>query len=367
MTTVRELHDEAMKLSHLALVARETGDFQRAENLARQALTYEAEAASLVPDGRSSEPTRSILYRSAASLAYQCKDFYTAQQLIAKGLSGYPPARVEQELKMLLDQVNFEHYLQSHGVDLDNEEVGLAMKGNAVGYGTIVYHEFNKRIEAIFHLVDRTVQRKMGRDYQRSGRISQMYKPFTQVLSGFAPGSFTVKLKLGQPELQQQSFLINTSDVIGEIIQGIELLSNYDEDALRELIQSEGYYHHFISMARELAPDGDQIQFVAFSSNTKIVNITRSRDKIDLTNNTNQDALTSSRTLIKVEGVLDHATSRRGDMVGLTTAEGVQYDITIKEGFDDLVRSYFKKYVIITGLLDGKMIEPTDIHFGDQI
>ena len=50
MTSVRSLHDEAMKLSQLALVARHTGERQRAEGLARQADELEARAAELVPD-----------------------------------------------------------------------------------------------------------------------------------------------------------------------------------------------------------------------------------------------------------------------------------------------------------------------------
>src|SRR3712207_2893391 len=96
-TSVRSLHDEAMELSQQALVARNAGDVRRAEELARQACALEAQAAELVPEGKGSEPTRSILYRSAASLAYQCKEYRMAQQLVAKGLAGYPPPRIEQE------------------------------------------------------------------------------------------------------------------------------------------------------------------------------------------------------------------------------------------------------------------------------
>jgi len=112
MKSVRELHDKAIELAQLALVARQSGDLSKAENLAYQAYEYEVQAADLVPEGKSSEPTRSILYRSAASLAYQCKEFQIAQRLIAKGLSGYPPPQIEQELKDLYEQINFEYHLQ---------------------------------------------------------------------------------------------------------------------------------------------------------------------------------------------------------------------------------------------------------------
>jgi tetratricopeptide (TPR) repeat protein len=222
MTTVRELHDKAMRLSYLALVARETGDIKRAEELAREALGYEEKAAALVPDEKASEPTRSILYRSAASLAYQCKEFQLAQQLIARGLAGFPPPKVEGELKALYDQVNFEQFLQSRGVSLGATDFQLAMKGNAIGFGSILYNEFIKRADSAFSLVDRTVQRKMGRMYQAVGRVAQMFRPFTRVISAMEPGSFMVKLQLGTVEAQQLSYLVDGTEIIQEIATGIQ-------------------------------------------------------------------------------------------------------------------------------------------------
>lgn len=118
MSKVRELHDKAMELAQRALVARYSGELALAITLAHQAYEFEAQAAELVPYSETSEPTRSILYRSAASLAYQCQEFRVAQQLVAKGLSGYPPSDIEQELKNLLMQVSFEQYLQNQDLTL---------------------------------------------------------------------------------------------------------------------------------------------------------------------------------------------------------------------------------------------------------
>jgi len=105
MTTVRELHDKSAELAQAAMVARHEGREEEAKSLARQALEYELQAAGLVPKEQASEPTRSILYLSAASLAYQCKDLQTAQRLVAEGLSGYPPPKVEEDLQDLFEQV----------------------------------------------------------------------------------------------------------------------------------------------------------------------------------------------------------------------------------------------------------------------
>ncbi len=60
MKTVRELHDKAIELAQLALVARQSGDLEQAESLSYEAYENEVQAADLVPEGQPSEPTRSI-------------------------------------------------------------------------------------------------------------------------------------------------------------------------------------------------------------------------------------------------------------------------------------------------------------------
>src|SRR5262245_34731771 len=138
MSQVRDFHSEAMRLAHLAIVARHNNDLAQAEIFARQALEYERKAADLIPEALESEPTRSILYRSAASLAYQCKDLAVSLRLIAKGLSGYPTFQVEAELRGLYEQVKFEQTLEARGLSLAEDELQISMNGSGVGFGTIL-------------------------------------------------------------------------------------------------------------------------------------------------------------------------------------------------------------------------------------
>jgi hypothetical protein len=98
---IRNFHDE-MVLAELSLVARQKGAMRRTKSLARRACRLETKAADLIPEQRTSEPTRSILYRSAASLAHQCGEIDTARCLAKKGLDGFPPPEIEQELQDLL-------------------------------------------------------------------------------------------------------------------------------------------------------------------------------------------------------------------------------------------------------------------------
>ena len=69
MNHIRKLHEEAMDLAEMAFVARLKGDLRRAAQLSRQAYEGEAQAARLMSEAGATEPTRSVLYRSAASLA----------------------------------------------------------------------------------------------------------------------------------------------------------------------------------------------------------------------------------------------------------------------------------------------------------
>jgi len=102
---IRELHEKAMDMAETASVARLRGDAGHAEQLYRQALGYEARAAGMVPALPSCEPSRSILHRSAASLALDCGELREAERLVAAGLAGHPPEDIADELRDLLRSV----------------------------------------------------------------------------------------------------------------------------------------------------------------------------------------------------------------------------------------------------------------------
>ena len=51
------------------------------------------------------EPTRSILFRSAASLAISCEEYVAAEQMICDGLAGSPPPDIRRELRSLYEQI----------------------------------------------------------------------------------------------------------------------------------------------------------------------------------------------------------------------------------------------------------------------
>lgn len=101
--TVRELHQQAMAMALAgdAYVYREQGDLAKAIELDARALPIEISAAEMVSLELENEPTRGILYRSAASLAYLAGELEEAERLIECALAGWPTERTCGELEDL--------------------------------------------------------------------------------------------------------------------------------------------------------------------------------------------------------------------------------------------------------------------------
>ena len=362
MASVKELHRKSMELAQKALIARGNGEIDEAIKLAKQAMELEAEAADLVPLDQDAEPTRSVLYRSAASLAYQSKDYKEAQRLIAKGLAGYPPPEIEEELKNLYEDVNFEYHLKIRGVILAPEDFQMSMTGDVVGSGVIFYNEFMRRIESTKTLLDRTIERLMGREYRAGGRISREYQPFVPALSIPRPGSFAISFKLVSPQNQQLALFVQPDKVIEELITGIELMNAGDNKELKTLIGDEKYLTHFVSNVRQMAPDGQKINFVGFTSSKASAGLTKPRKELqELVVSRIEQMPPRERTKIEVEGLLDFAVARDKNIVELTANDDKRYRIHVDEGFEDVVRSYFGADVLITGLYDGEVVYLTDV------
>ena len=112
MSELNQEHRLAMDFAEEAFLARLRGDHQSSVQLAGQALQHEKAAARLVADDLDLEPTRSVLHRSAASLALQAREYREAERLIATGLAGNPPPEIADELRELYDHVRTEILLE---------------------------------------------------------------------------------------------------------------------------------------------------------------------------------------------------------------------------------------------------------------
>jgi hypothetical protein len=112
MNDITALHREAVELADQADDARRRGDLDRSASLLRSAFEKERDAAVRLVDELDLEPSRSVLYRSAASLALECGLWRDAERLIATALAGEPPTEIAEELRELLTKTYAQRQVQ---------------------------------------------------------------------------------------------------------------------------------------------------------------------------------------------------------------------------------------------------------------
>ncbi len=112
MNGTQELHRGAMELAEKAALSRFQGDAAKAAQLTLAAFELERDAALSIAGQVDLEPTRSVLLRSAASLALECHQPHEAKRLILRALAGEPPSEIATELRDLLEQVRSQKRLR---------------------------------------------------------------------------------------------------------------------------------------------------------------------------------------------------------------------------------------------------------------
>ena len=363
MAPIKALHRKAMDLAEQAFVEKINGNMDAFHNLSLEALAAEKEAANHLLLQFDKEPTRSVLFRSAAVLAMDCRDYITAEQLVASSLIGSPPEEIKEELKNLYETINFKRHLSIDGLSLSEDEFQMSISGDAVGYGMMESHHFLDRISSLEKIVTRTSARKIGKPFQNRGRKSKELEKYTLYMSVPRAASFAVTLKVGG--VYNQTSLSGMSSgkvIIDEILQCIKLFQQENIESLRERIDDNSYFENFISLARQIMPDGEDIKMVGFTrgKNDKESDdeITLTRTKNDLIENTESTLriVEPSYQLLKdekvsISGFLDFADSQKPNKkIKLTDESGESHTFIVPESMmDDIVRPLWGEQVTATG------------------
>ncbi|MFH1116276.1 MAG: hypothetical protein V1792_20380 [Pseudomonadota bacterium] len=119
--STRDMHDKAMEKASKADLARIMGDAESADSFLREAYLLERRAAESLKDRLDLEPTRSVLFRSAASLALDCGELREAERLAVMGLSGNAPDEIADELRGVFERATLDRHLDLHGYQLTYE------------------------------------------------------------------------------------------------------------------------------------------------------------------------------------------------------------------------------------------------------
>lgn len=371
------IHRKAMELVDKARVEKARGKTSHAEVLLREAFENERQAALLVVKEEENEPTRSVLCRSAASLALQVDEIREAERLISLGLAGNPPEEIAEELRDLVEDVYFQRHLQLRGIKLEPNEIQLALAGDSVGFGVTSVPEFTDRVTNMEKLLYRTAERKLGRPYRdRGAPKADLKEKFEVYLTVPRAASFAVTLRLGHAAQMELPGMNWAEDIVDEVVDCFELLSLSDVETLRKRINSEPYYRNFVGLARNIAPDGRNVRTVGITTIHKGEErhiALREAPRISAEQNLEtlpQVELSplvpekpEKEDLLQVRGILLFADGREGkDEIQIVDQNKTSHRVSVPEGLmDDIVRPMWKTAVVVTGPRKGQVILLHDI------
>ena len=260
---VASLHREAMEHADAALYFESQGDLARFHEETRLAAALEDEAASLLPCSEASEPTRTVLLRSAATLALRCNELERAEKLAAMALLGFGPDGLKDEVRDVLEQVHFGRHMAARGISLEDGELQVSLAGRGVSFGMIAASQYLDRAKSIGNLLRRTAERVLGLPFQKYRGRSR--EPFPIFMSAPRASSYAITYRLGGV----QSYLDGMRGpdaVVSTLLDDIQAVNESNWRQLRERISDQDYFLNFVALLRQIAPDGTDIRLVGFSS-----------------------------------------------------------------------------------------------------
>ncbi len=377
MNDVNSLHQKAMELAEQAAAARLAGLTDKYKRLTAEALSLEAEAAKSFAAGSNLEPTRSILYRSAAALAVECQELRVAEQLISAALAGNPPSEIADELRDLLEDVYFNRHLELRGVKLAPGEVQMMLEGEGVGFGMTRSEAFVQRVNTLETMLYRTAERLLGRVFREAGRKKKkLAEAFELYLSVPRGASFAVTLKLSQ---NRQMDLPGVDDsksanTMNELLDNLETFNKGDIRTLEKQITDESYRRNFIALAEKLAPDGSDIRTVGFTSvtgtETRKVALAIPRKVLrERIHKAPRPPLAKTKQKdIQVQGTLleADATKELEGLIRIIDSQGTEFKIHVPRGMmSDIVKPMFEEEVVVSAIDTGSQINLVTIDLAE--
>jgi hypothetical protein len=155
--------------------------------------------------------------------------------------------------------------------------------------------------------------------------------------------------------------------VVDEILTCIRLLNEGREEEIKKRFSQSNddpeYFSSFISLAKRLAPDGEDIQQVGFTSlregKEESIGLTRSQDQVKLVvANVRVSKEELNQSPISIRGELVRADATQME-ISIEDKEDNKTRIIVSEGtMSDIVRPLWEYEVEVTGILlkNGKML-----------
>ena len=350
---VKRLHRIAMEYADEADLSKLFGERDKYLRLMKKAFEKEKTAADLMADIHV-EPSRGVLHRSAATLAWLCGLYVEAEKLIYRALAGDPRGDIEWELKDLLGTVN----LAKSGFHLSEGQLQLSLRGNKVGHGLIPMKELERRQATIPELVQIAVKSRVRRMKNFTEAKLKNIADIEPYIAGVAPGSFILTIRFGVSQQYELPGFDRFEDAVQPLFDNLRLLDEGHFYELEESIGDAGDYRAFLKAAKPLAPDGNHIstvKFQAYAGNKlEIVSLSRTQASFsDIPIPPEPDAKVDYRTTeddISRTGILKVADALDKTECVLVTDDDTKWELEGPEDtMDEIVRSFFKRKVEVRG------------------
>ena len=359
MSTPRDLHRSAMDFAVQGFMAQMGPDPDAAIPLFEQALELELAAIAELPE--IVEPTYSVLHRSAGWMAIHCRQFRQAERLACIALAGDPPADIAAELRDLWEHSNFHRHLDLNGVALQDDELQLSLAGPEVSKGLAPHNAIYGRVDSIEKLIHRTAERKLGRQFRERGQLAREVRDnYRMMVSVPREGSFAVTLKFGRL-VQPAHGTLDATSVMDELMQLIELINSWRDDAIQNIIPDQAYLRNFFDLAKKIAPDGDSIWQVGFTTlrngSGHAVALTRPADEI--TPPYPSPKPDADGEWVEIRGILRYAdaTRRNGNQIKVVDIESKIHVVQVPANtVNRIVQPMWNEPVIIQGIRTGNRI-----------
>lgn len=352
--TVQELHIKAIELADNAFIFKFKGELEIAIKQFSEAFQLEKQAALLAKEQNIGEPTISVLLKSAASLAINANELNEAEKLICLALYGEPPHEIAEELRNLLEELYFQRHLKLQGIQLNSTEIQLVIAGRGIGYGMAKTDLVFDKLSTFEKLTLRTAERKLGKPFRPKGDVPKVIKMnFQNYISVPRAASFAFTIRLGAPseQLKFEGFE-NSVEIIEDVVENINLLNQGDIEQLKTRITDETYLKNFISLSKELAPDGEEVNLVGLTivknNEAKDVQFTRLRSDISISQFEIKEEADENNQNIELIGRLSAADDDKSN-IRLNVENDGKYLITVPDGLSDIVKKYWGEQVKIKG------------------
>ena len=342
-----------MEFADEAFFARRNGQENVAFEFFEKAFHAEKGAADLYLE-TNIEPTRSVLNRSAATLALDCGRIRDAEKLVSIALAGEPPNAIAEELRDLQEKVNFARHLHLQGISIGNDQLQITFAGKAIKKGFAARSAVFTRVADFEKLVVRTTSRVLGKDFNERESKSNSSGLF---ISTPRAASFSLTLQIGLGADPRLPNFGDDKQIIDELMKCMNLLQHQDLEALQAEIPDPAYFRNFIGLAKKIAPDGESISLVGLTSlrrgKENSVSFSIRQEQIP--------ELPKPESVDPAIVILDEKNTISGNLlfadalqenqsVKLEVPDGRNWTVLVSPGdMEDVVRPYWGRSVVVDG------------------